>query len=551
MADARPVYPWFMPQPAPRPNPWQEVLSTVLATARSIYQMKQQKEQLDAAREDRKLKGEWHKLQARNYDLANKASMFRAAQGSPGQPFTLPPAEYPVPGLETNRITFGNGQTLDLASLLGGSQTPAPLPGGTTSAVGALPGPDLTQFLQDGVMSGMFPSQPRLALPGTRPVYTSQPYGPSRTLELPHAPIDFGGGVSVRPETAQQLQERTLREAGQRVNVEREARQVEVPDALRGPLGAALGGEIPSRLDPSVLQAATQLLTSVPSTPDGERKRAIAFRAKAEKLGKPVEALTGREMMDAIVEFSQATGEVRPTEGTEDRTLAYQAHAARLGKSVADLTPQERVAAQGAFRQQTTPPDPSLAAARSVQADDVRFRQANTLRDDFQREAGRFQQIQTTIGQARQLAADRTATSDHALIFNFIRALDEVPSVVRKEEYEAAGNLGSLKQRVEGQIARVSKGDLMAEGIRQQIVRTLDIVERGVSAARNRAITKYRGIATRNKIDPRDVIGEDAIGAASGASGGGAVAHGPAVAKRRLSDGRTEYRDASGATWIE
>jgi hypothetical protein len=290
----------------------------------------------------------------------------------------------------------------------------------------------------------------------------------------------------------------TVQEVLRKAEAERTGRQVDVPPSVMSALN------LPERVDPSVLQATTQLAT------------------------------------------------VRPTEGDQDRRLAYDAFAAKLGKTADQLTPAERVKAQGEFRTQTTPPDPSLAGFRATQEADVRFRQANTLRDDFQKEAGRFAQIQTTIGQARQLAADKTATSDHALIFNFVRALDEVPSVVRAEEYKAAGNLGSLKQRVEGQIARVVKGDLMDDSVRRQIVRTLDIVERGVSQARQRAVVKYRGIAKRNGLDARDVFGEDPMAAAgAGSAAGGASGHGAPVASRRLSNGQTEYRDANGATWVQ
>lgn len=144
------------------------------------------------------------------------------------------------------------------------------------------------------------------------------------------------------------------------------------------------------------------------------------------------------------------------------------------------------------------------------------FQQEQRLAQMFEKEGGRLQIIQNNIDVAKKLSVDPSGASDHALGFAFIRALDEVPSVVRSEEMRALGNIGSLRQRVEGAILRAKDGVAMAPDVRADMLRTLAIIDSAVRANQARVAKKYVQKALEYELHPGNVVGHELLATITG-----------------------------------
>jgi hypothetical protein len=121
-----------------------------------------------------------------------------------------------------------------------------------------------------------------------------------------------------------------------------------------------------------------------------------------------------------------------------------------------------------------------------------------------------FNKIQATAQAYQQAEKDPTTPfnygpSDTALIFNFMKILDPT-SVVRESEFATAANSGGVPQAVQAEYNKVLKGGALSPEMRQEFLKTSKQLYEASKKSYDQNNSTYRDLATRNGLNPDNVI---------------------------------------------
>ena len=127
---------------------------------------------------------------------------------------------------------------------------------------------------------------------------------------------------------------------------------------------------------------------------------------------------------------------------------------------------------------------------------------------------GQFNQEQTVKDAAvvhaaakrvRTAATDPSAAGDLALIFSFMKMLDPNSSV-RETEFANAQNAAGVPDQVRNLWNRAQKGERLNPAQRADFTRQAQSQADATRASLRNVVSRYSEIATRNKINPRDIV---------------------------------------------
>lgn len=140
-----------------------------------------------------------------------------------------------------------------------------------------------------------------------------------------------------------------------------------------------------------------------------------------------------------------------------------------------------------------------------------RFRQASTLRDDYNRQPVVMLYNQSVPVYAASLRTDDSGAGDINLIYGFAKVMDP-GSVVRESETANVAGGDTWFNRTVQQMSRQleNNGGQFTPEYRQQLRQQMRIRVQELAAAAQQERERYSAIATRNGINPEDVVGNTA-----------------------------------------
>lgn len=161
----------------------------------------------------------------------------------------------------------------------------------------------------------------------------------------------------------------------------------------------------------------------------------------------------------------------------------------------------ERTRAQTEKLKRPTPkaPKPDKSKAADV-------KQSNILRREFTNlpEVKAFRAVETSNAKVQSLAADATGASDLALIYAFMRGLDD--SVVKEGEFANASMVGGLRERAANRIEQVKSGQRLTPEQRREFAATSSRLLAAQKQTHDAAVERYSYLADRYAIDPGEVV---------------------------------------------
>ena len=196
---------------------------------------------------------------------------------------------------------------------------------------------------------------------------------------------------------------------------------------------------------------------------------------------------TGRR----LVSPQQATGAAAPA---PERNVQY----VDLGDDAPQGAGRYERQADGSLRRVAAIP------AREPTAVDP-FGRANTLRDEFTRLTGDFRTVQTAFQNIQANGASQTGAGDMSMLYSFVKLLDPA-SVVRESEFAAAAASGSFGERVQGAVQRLLTGERLPDSLRNSFLTEARNLFQTQRRAFDRTSQTYRDLATRNGLDPANVV---------------------------------------------
>lgn len=142
----------------------------------------------------------------------------------------------------------------------------------------------------------------------------------------------------------------------------------------------------------------------------------------------------------------------------------------------------------------------------------------NSMRGQFVNLSNNFVQTRDAMVRIDAATKETNAASDLALIFSFMRMLDPT-SVVREGEQATAENARGVPEAIRNTYNRLLTGERLAPQQRGDFKRQAELIFRGAAAAQMHLEQSYRDIATRQSMDPNNVV-IDLIGQYRAALGG-------------------------------
>jgi len=97
------------------------------------------------------------------------------------------------------------------------------------------------------------------------------------------------------------------------------------------------------------------------------------------------------------------------------------------------------------------------------------------------------------------------AATDMAMVFSFMKILDP-DSVVRETEYANAARAAGVPDRVAGLIERIQSGQFLTPSQRNEFLGVAKTLANSRAGSMRQTLDRYKGIAERNSVDPRNVL---------------------------------------------
>ena len=145
----------------------------------------------------------------------------------------------------------------------------------------------------------------------------------------------------------------------------------------------------------------------------------------------------------------------------------------------------------------------------------------NQLRDEHEKASGEFVKVRDAFVRIQSVAETPSAAGDLALIFNFMKMLDP-GSTVREGEFATAQNSGGVDDAVVSMYNRVVNGERLSEPQRADFLRQSQNLFEGQAGLQAQNDKQFTDLASRNKVDPRNVVRDLSIPGPSGLPGNAA-----------------------------
>lgn len=241
-----------------------------------------------------------------------------------------------------------------------------------------------------------------------------------------------------------------------------------------------------------------------------------------------------QNMFKSIVESTSTREEVRSNKGLDTESevvakaqggLAAAPTVAKTTSIAADAGAADAVRnaslvgateATVAFAKTAAEERAKAEAKASALPEDADIKDVNKVRNDFVRMSDNFIKRKESAATLSKSLDAKSAVGDLAAIFAFMKMVDP-GSTVREGEQATARNAGGLIDvKTRGLYNRIRMGASLTPSQRE------DFRARGkeffAAALENQKAleAKFRGIASRHRMDPRDIIVIDAAGAKSG-----------------------------------
>lgn len=133
------------------------------------------------------------------------------------------------------------------------------------------------------------------------------------------------------------------------------------------------------------------------------------------------------------------------------------------------------------------------------------FKQANTLRDEFNTITKDFRTTQDAYQKIARSAKSGTGPGDMSLIYGFIKMLDPNTGV-KEGEYASASNAQGIPDRVISLYNQAIDGQLMAPNVRAQFVAEAGNLYASQKNSYERMKVNYSDMAKRANVNPQDVV---------------------------------------------
>lgn len=127
------------------------------------------------------------------------------------------------------------------------------------------------------------------------------------------------------------------------------------------------------------------------------------------------------------------------------------------------------------------------------------------LRKEFTSQSKDFISLRDAIAKVRLAEEESSAAGDVALVFNFMRMLDP-GSTVREGEFATAAEAAGLDDRMVQIARKVDTGEILTPDQRKDFVNVAEGIFRSQEAAQKQLEQSFSGIATRQNMNPEDVI---------------------------------------------
>jgi hypothetical protein len=131
------------------------------------------------------------------------------------------------------------------------------------------------------------------------------------------------------------------------------------------------------------------------------------------------------------------------------------------------------------------------------------FKQANTLRDEYNTLTKDFRTVQDAF--AKIESTSPTGAGDMSMLYSYVKLLDP-GSVVRESEFATAAASGSFGEQVQGAVQRLATGERLPDSLRDAFKAEAKSIFKAQKGNYERVRTLYSDIATRNQVNPQDVI---------------------------------------------
>lgn len=126
---------------------------------------------------------------------------------------------------------------------------------------------------------------------------------------------------------------------------------------------------------------------------------------------------------------------------------------------------------------------------------------ATELRKEFVKASKEFEVTRDAMGRVEAAADDPSPAGDLALIFNYMKVLDP-SSVVRESEFQTASATGSLEQRAEAFLERMTGGKRLSASQRFDFVARAQKLFESQMGIQEKRVSTYRRIAGEIDVDP-------------------------------------------------
>lgn len=133
------------------------------------------------------------------------------------------------------------------------------------------------------------------------------------------------------------------------------------------------------------------------------------------------------------------------------------------------------------------------------------FKQSNALSGDFQNLSKTFKESATAYRRILDSAKDPSAAGDLGLIFGYMKLLDPT-STVREGEFATAQNAGSIPQSIQAAYNKAISGERLAPELRKDFASRARQLYKGQESMQANIERQYRDLATRQNVDPRNVV---------------------------------------------
>lgn len=145
----------------------------------------------------------------------------------------------------------------------------------------------------------------------------------------------------------------------------------------------------------------------------------------------------------------------------------------------------------------------ALASKRNDPPPGAGFKEANTLRDEFNTMTKDFRSVQDAYSKINNTSS--SGAGDMSMLYQYVKLLDP-GSVVRESEFASAAAAGSFGERVQGAVKGVVDGGRLSENLRNEFINEATKIYEGQKSGYDRQKATYTDLSQQFGLDPKLVI---------------------------------------------